>query len=64
MQRRYFPKDVVMPEKFDISGKQSLKQLFEVFERYFKAKYDGTQQECSQELSRMLPTVKPVPQSL
>lgn len=54
MQRRYFPKDVVMPEKFDISGKQSLKRFFEAFERYFKAKYDGTQRECSQELARFI----------
>lgn len=53
-QKRYFPKDTVMPEKFDINGKQSLKKFFEAFERYFRSKYDGTQRECSQELARFI----------
>lgn len=52
--RRFYPKDVVLPEKFEIDGKQSLKTFLEGYERYFRAKYDGTQRECTQELARFI----------
>jgi hypothetical protein len=45
---------VVVPHKFDLNGKKSLKKFLEGFEHYFEAKYDGSQRECSQELAKFI----------
>lgn len=52
--RRYFPKDVVTPEVFDIDGTQPLRGFLDDYERYFWAKYDGTERDCTKELSRFI----------
>lgn len=52
--RRYFPKDVVTPDPFDITDNESLKQYLDGFERYFNAKYDGTQRDRTRELARFI----------
>ena len=53
-RRGYYHKDVVTPQVFDGSGKQTLGNFLNGYERYFRSKYDGTQRECSQELARFL----------
>lgn len=53
-KRRYFPKDVVMPDCFDLNGTQSLKGFLDDYERYFRAKYDGTERDCTKELARFI----------
>ena len=53
-KRRYFPKDVVTPDCFDMDGTQSLKGFLDDYERYFRAKYDGTERDCTKELARFI----------
>ena len=49
-----YTKEVVQPEKFDLNGKQSLKQFLEAYERYFRNRYDGSERECTQELGKFI----------
>lgn len=53
-RRRYFPKDVVTPGVFDINGTQPLKGFLDDYERYFWTKYEGTERDCTKELSRFI----------
>ena len=46
--------DVVVPPKFETDGPVSLMRYLDGYERYFSAKYDGTQRECAFELARFL----------
>ena len=52
--RQKYPKDVVIPYKFDMNGKISMKRFSKDYENYFTVRYGGTQRECSQEVSRFL----------
>ena len=47
-------KDFVLPVKFGDDDSYSLRRYLRVFERYFYARYNGTQKECSQELGEFL----------
>ena len=51
---KYFQREMVTSPKFDATGSQSLSKYLRSFERYFKAKYDGTQRECAQQLAGFL----------
>lgn len=50
----YIPKDVVTPQVFQESGKQTLRFFLRRFERFFKLKYHGNERDCSQELGKYL----------
>ena len=47
-------KDFVLPVKFGVDDSYSLRRYLHVFERYFFARFNGTQKECSQELGEFL----------
>ena len=52
--RRHYAKEVVQPACFELDGKQSLNQFLETYERYFRNRFDGSQRECTQELSKFI----------
>ena len=53
-KNKYYFKDVVSPEPFDIDGHLSLKSFLCDFERYFLTKYSGNERDFCRELGRFL----------
>ena len=45
---------VVTPRPFHMNGSLTLKKFFEMFEKYFRTKYEGGERECSIELANFL----------
>ena len=53
-RHRDHAKDVVSPPIFSMASTLSLKLYLEVYERYFKGKFNGGDEECAMELCRFL----------
>lgn len=54
-QQRYNDhREVVTPPIFDLKGKPTLKEFFDVFENYFNRKFNGTEYDQTQELSKFM----------
>ena len=51
---KYFPRDVVPPEVFDVDSKSSLKSFFDDFQEYFGNKFYGNKRASCRELGRFL----------
>ena len=51
---KYYPKDVVAPETFDVDSRGSLRNFLSDFERYFSIKFAGNQKDRCRELGRFL----------
>ena len=47
-------KEVVVPQKFNNDDSYCLKKYLARYERYFRAQFNGTQRECSQQLGEFL----------
>jgi len=54
LQALRFPKQVIPPEEFDPQKSYSLQKFLSNFERYFEAKFDGTEEEKSAHLGKFL----------
>ena len=53
-RRRLDKRDVVIPPKFQIGGNLSLREFLDSFEKYFLAKYQGSEYDKTQKLSEFL----------
>ena len=51
---KQFSKEMVTPAVYDSQGAQSLNKYLNHFERYFWNRYDGTERDCTRELSKFL----------
>ena len=51
---RYYKRDVVPPEIFNVDSTESFKSFLSNFERYFSNKFDGNQKDRCRELGRFL----------